>query len=84
VDTALAPSKISDLVFFESIAIEKHRTVNTGPHTSNTVKALASDNIIRRRAQVITPATHAGKKADKKLTTTLENLIGLFLVAYQI
>jgi len=84
VDNALAPSKISDLLFFDNIAIEKHKAVNTGPHTISTVKALTSDSIIRRRAQVITPATHAGKKADKKLTTTLENLIGLFLVAYQI
>jgi len=83
VDNAFVPSKISDLLFFDNIAIEKHMTVNTGPHTSNTVKALISDNIIRRRAQVITPAKHAGKKADKKLTTTLEKRIGLFLVAYQ-
>ena len=74
---------MSDLLFFDNIAIEKHKIVNTGPHTTRTVKALASDNIIRRRPQVITPAKHAGTKADKKLTTTLENLIGLFLVAYQ-
>src|SRR5437764_543899 len=77
-NNARAPSKIKDLLFFGNIAIEKYRTVNTGAHTISTVKALVSDNIIRRRVQVITPAKHAGKKADKKVTATLENLIGCF------
>ena len=54
-----------------------------GPQTNSTGKALTSGNMLLRKVHVITPAAQAGKKADKKFTSTSQKRTGLFFVAYQ-
>jgi hypothetical protein len=74
--------KITDLLSRGMSATEIYMRMKIGPHTVSVINA--SDSIIPRNVQVITPAIQAGIRAPRNLITISKNRTGLFLVAYQI